>query len=167
MTLNDLFKLIGENPAYIMMYFSLIPIAAFVAGVMGNGEGEKSPWREFYSLLIYLVCIPGIFAFALSVYNFLFERHPILDTDVLTQILPICSMIATLLLIKRNVSFDEIPGFGKISGLMSMVAATFAFMWFIDRTHILAITYIPFWQVILIFVVLYLFIRWGWLRFIA
>ena len=167
MTLNDFFKLIGENPSYILMYFSLIPIAVLVAGIMGRGEGALSPWREFYSLLIYMVCIPGIFATALSVYYFLFERHPILDTDLLTQVLPICSMIATLLLIKRNVSFDDIPGFQKISGLMSLIVATFAFMWFIDRTHLVAITYIPFWQVILIFVVLYLCIRWGWSRFIT
>lgn len=167
MTLQDLFKLIGENPSYVLMYFSLIPIAALVAGVLGKGEGSISPWREFYSLLIYLVGIPGIFSVALGVYYFLFERHPILDTNVLTQVLPVCSMTATLLLIKRNVSFDEIPGFGKISGLISMTVATFAFMWFIDRTHIVAITFIPFWQVIVIFIILYLIIRWGWSRFIS
>ena len=167
MSLQDLFKLIGENPSYVLMYFSLIPIAALVAGVMGKGEGALTPWREFYSILIYLVCIPGIFSVSLAVYYFLFERKPILETDVLTQILPTCSMIATLLLIKRNVSFEDIPGFGKISGLMSMTAATFVFMWFIDKTHIIAITYIPFWQVVIIFIILYLLIRLGWSRFIS
>ena len=167
MTLQELFQQIGKNSSYFLMYFSLIPIAALVAGVMGRGEGDKTPWREFYALLIFAVCIPGIFAAALSVYYFLFERHPILDTDVLTQILPVCSMTATLLLIKRNVSFDAVPGFGKISGLLSMTAAAIVFMWFIDRTHIIAITYIPFWQVAIIFIILYLLIRWGWIRLVS
>ena len=167
MTLQELFQQIAKNPSNFLMYFSIIPIAALVAGVLGHGEGNKTPWREFYSLLIFAVCIPGIFAAALSVYYFLFERHPILDTDVLTQILPVCSMTATLLLIKRNVSFDDIPGFGKISGLLSMTAAAIVFMWLIDRTHIVAFTYIPFWQVVIIFIILYLFIRWGWMRFVS
>ncbi len=167
MTLQELFQQIAKNSSNFLMYFSIIPIAALVAGVLGHGEGNKTPWREFYSLLIFAVCIPGIFAAALSIYYFLFERHPILDTDVLTQILPICSMTATLLLIKRNVSFDEIPGFGKISGLLSMTAAAIVFMWLIDRTHIIAFTYIPFWQVVIIFIILYLLIRWGWMRFVS
>ena len=167
MTLQELFQQIAKYPSNFLMYFSLIPVAALVAGVIGRGEGAKTPWREFYALLIFAVCIPGIFAAALSVYYFLFEWHPILYTDVLTQILPICSMTATLLLIKRNVSFDTIPGFGKISGLLYMTAAAIVLMWFIDKTHIIAITYIPFWQVAIIFIILYLLIRWGWLRFIS
>ena len=167
MTLQELFQQIAKYPSNFLMYFSLIPVAALVAGVIGRGEGAKTPWREFYALLIFAVCIPGIFAAALSVYYFLFEWHPILYTDVLTQILPICSMTATLLLIKRNVSFDAIPGFGKISGLLYMTAAAIVLMWFIDKTHIIAITYIPFWQVAIIFIILYLLIRWGWLRFIS
>ena len=167
MTLQELFQQIAKYPSNFLMYFSLIPVAALVAGVIGRGEGAKTPWREFYALLIFAVCIPGIFAAALSVYYFLFEWHPILYTDVLTQILPICSMTATLLLIKRNVSFDAIPGFGKISGLLYMTAAAIVLIWFIDKTHIIAITYIPFWQVAIIFIILYLLIRWGWLRFIS
>lgn len=162
MTLRQLFDLIGNNPVYILFYFAIIPFAALLANVLGKGEGNLSPWKFLYSILIYAVCIPGIFAVTLSVYFFLFEKRSILDTDVYTQILPVVSMVLTLLIIRRNADFDYIPGFDKLSGLMMMIAATLGIMWFIDRTHIYAITYLRFEVVVLIFFVLLLVIRFGW-----
>lgn len=162
MTLRQLFDLIAENPAYILFYFAIIPFAAFLAGALSKGEGHLSPWKYLYSILIYAVCVPGIFAVTLSVYYFLFERRSILDTDVYIQLVPIISMVVTLLIIRRYVDFDYIPGFDKISGLMMMIAATLGIMWFIDRTRIYAITYLRFEVVVLIFFALLLVIRFGW-----
>ena len=167
MTLQQLFDLISGNPAYILFYFAIIPFAALLANLLGKGEGHLSPWKFLYAILIFAVCIPGIFAVTLSVYFFLFEKRSILDTDVYIQLLPILSMILTLLIIKRNVDFDAIPGFDKLSGLMMMIAATLGIMWFIDRTHIYAITYLRFEVVLLIFFALLLIIRFGWSRIFA
>ena len=164
MTLQELFNLIGENPSWVIIYFSLIPLTAILAGYFGRGEGHLTPWRQLYSVLIYLVSIPGIFAITLSIYFFLFERRSILATDVYNQILPVVSMIGTLLLIKQNVDMDRIPGFGKITGLMLMIFSALAIMWALDRTfiHIVAFTYMPFYYVIIIFFALLLAIRYGW-----
>ena len=109
------------------------------------------PWKYLYSSLIYLVCVPGIFALFLSIYVFIFERRSIFQTDIYTQVLPIVSMFATLLLIRRNVSLDLVPGFGKITGLFMMIAAAFAFFWVLDKTHIIVISFLPLWQGVLIF----------------
>jgi hypothetical protein len=166
MTLQDFFKLLGENPTYVLIYFALIIITALLAGLLGKNEGHLSPWTYLYSALIYLVSVPGLFAISLSIYLFLFERRSVLETDILSQILPAVSMVMTLFIISRNVSFKDIPGFDKISGLIFMIMATFAFMWFLDRTHIYVFSYIPFWQAILIFIVLFILIRIGWSRFI-
>ena len=162
MTLQEFFNLLSENPIWILAYFILIPFTAMLAGIIGKGEGHLDPWRHLYATLIYLVCVPGIFAVTLSVYVFIFERRSIFETDIYTQILPILSMVATLLLIRRNVSLDLIPGFDKITGLIMMIAATFAFMWVLDKTHIWVVSFLPFWQGILIFIGLLLVIRWGW-----
>jgi hypothetical protein len=108
--------------------------------------------------------VPGIFAVTLSVYVFVFERRSIFQTDIYTQILPVLSMIGTLLLIRRNVDLDLIPGFDKITGLIMMITATFALMWVLDKTHIWVVSFLPFWQGILIFIGLLLVIRWGWSR---
>ena len=164
MTLKEFFDLLGEQPIYILVYFLIIPFTALLVLLLGRGEGHLPPWKYLYSTLIYGVCVPAIFSVTLSVYLFLFERRSILETDVLTQLLPIASMAATLLLISKNVPLERVPGFGKISGLMMVITATFAFMWFIDRTRIFAFTYIPFQYVILIFIVLLIVIRFGWSR---
>jgi hypothetical protein len=164
MTLQEFFRLLGNNPSYILLYFGLIPVTALLAGFLGSNEGHLSPWKYLYSALIYLVCIPGIFALTLNIYLFLFERRSVLESDIFSQILPVFSMVGTLLIIRRNVSFAAIPGFDNLSGLVTMITATFAFMWFIDRTHIYVFTSIPFWQVIVIFFGLFLVIRFGWSR---
>lgn len=162
MTLQEFFELITNNPAYIIFYFSIIPFAALLAGILGKGEGHLTPWNYLYSALIYLVCVPGIFAVTLDVYLFLFEKQSIFDTDIFTQILPVVSMVLTILIAKNNVNLDLIPGFGKLSALITMIAATLAIMWFIDRTRIYVFSYLRFEVAIGIFIALLLVIRFGW-----
>ena len=111
MTLAEFFEWIGERPGLILSYFIAIPVVALLAGLFNKGEGHLSPWKYLFSVLIYLVAIPGIFAVTLSVYMFLFERRSIMDTNMYTQVLPIFSMIVTILIIKREVDLDLVPGF--------------------------------------------------------
>ena len=102
MTLGEFFELCGRNPMLVLGYFILIPLIALLAMFFSKGEGHLSPWKYLYSVLIYLVCIPGIFAITLSVYLFLFERRSIMDTNMYTQVLPIFSMIVTIMLINAQ-----------------------------------------------------------------
>ena len=46
-----------------------------------------------------------------------------------------------------------------------MISATLAIMWFVDRTHIYVISYLPFPVALGIFLALLLLIRLGWARF--
>lgn len=164
MTLQEFFNLLGQNPQLILAFFGLIPFTAFVAGILGKGEGHIAPWSYLYSTLIYLIAIPGIFAITLNIYLFIFERRSIMNTDLYTQILPILSMVVTLLLIKKNVDLDRIPGFGKLSGLIMVILSVFAILWVIEKTRIYAITFIPFQYFILLFAGLLLVVRLGWTR---
>lgn len=167
MTLRDFFTLLATNPEVLIFFFVACPLTALLASWLGRGEGHITPWKYLYSSLVYIICIPGIFAITLNVYMFLFERQSVFDMDIWTQILPIVSMILTLLLIRKNVSFDQVPGFGKIHGLMVMIGAILVLMWLIDRTHIIAISFIPFHQVILAFLVLLGIAMIGWRKFSA
>ena len=162
MTLFELFELCADNPSLILGYFLLIPFTAFLALILGRHEGHLSPWKYLYSILVYLVSIPGLFAVILNIYLFLFERRPILETDVYSQILPIFSMVGTLLLIKANVDLDKIPGFDKLTAFLMIVSMVMGIMWILDKTHIIAFTYIPFYYVILILIALIAMIRIGW-----
>lgn len=167
MTLQEFINWLGDRPFYIISFFLLIPFTAFLTGLMGKNEGHLAPWKYLYAVLIYLICIPGIFSFALNIYLFLFERRSIFEWDIYTQIIPVFSMIATLLLIRNNVSFEYIPGFGRLSGLVMMIFTIIAFMWFLDRTHIIIFSYLPISTLLIIFIVFLLLVRFGWSRFFS
>ncbi len=162
MTLKDFFDLLSNNPSYILSFFLLVPIAALIGTVIGKGEEGETIWQSYYSILIFLVAIPGIFAITLSIYLFSFERRSIFDTDIYTQILPIISMIATIFIVKRTVSLDTIPGFGKLSGLIMMIGAALITMWVLEKTHIVVFSYIPVQYALLFIVGLMVVFRVGW-----
>ena len=167
MTLLELFELIGDNPAIILGYFLLIPFTAFLAYLLGKDEGHLSPWKYLYSVLVYMVSIPGLFAVILNIYLFLFERRPILESDIYSQILPIFSMAGTLMLIKANVDLDKVPGFERLTAFLMIVTIVMGIMWILDKTRIIAFTFIPFYYVILILLGLVAMIRLGWKKMAA
>jgi hypothetical protein len=129
---------------------------------MGRGEGHLSPWKYLYSAIVYLVCVPGIFATALAVYLFLFEQGgSIFNLNLLTQVLPIGAMLATLAVVRRNVAFGYIPGFGKLTDLIMTIVTVFVLMYFLNRLHLVAWVYVPVQWLLLIVVGLLLIVRFG------
>jgi len=162
MTLQELFDYFSANPAALLLFFLGIPLTALLSNVMGRGEGHLSPWKYLYSVLVFLACVPGIFAAALAVYLFLFERgNSIFNVNLLTQVLPIVSMIATLAIVRRNAPFEHIPGFGKLSSLMLMIGAVFILMYFLNRLHLVAWVQVPVHYLLFIIGGLLLAFRFG------
>jgi hypothetical protein len=167
MTLQDFFNWIGNNPTFVLYVFICLPLIAFIIGYMSGQDGNNSPWKYLYAAIIYVICIPGIFAMTLNVYLFLFERKSVFEANVYTQILPIVSMFASLVIIRSKVNLDLIPGFDKLSGLVMMITCAICFMWFLDRTHIYVFSFMPFWQVAGILLALILLMRLGWKNFVS
>ncbi len=164
MTLQDGINWLGEHPSLAIFYMLMPPFTALIMAVLAKGEGHLSPWRYLYAVLIYATCIPGVFSFAFNAYFFLFERRSILESDVFTQVLPIFSMIATLLIIRRNTDLRDVPGFDNIGGLVTIISSVMVMMWFLDKVRIVIFSYLPFWQLAAILVGLVLFVRYGWWR---
>jgi len=164
MTLGEFVQWLGSAPQYIIGYFLLIPALAAMMWFIAADQGHASPWKYVYSVLIYAVCIPGITAIAFNLYLFAFQRQNIFSTDVFTQILPVLSMFLTLWLIRKNVSFALIPGFDKISQLITIIFAVLFLMWVGDKVRIYSITFVPLWMIIAIFVGMILLIRYAWSR---
>jgi len=161
MTLRDLFAYVSAHPDYVIFFFALLPFAALLGSFLDGDRGHTSPWKYIYSGIIYLVCIPGIFALTLNVYLFLFEKQSVLNMNLVTQVLPILSMVITLLIIRRNMDMSYIPGFDKLSGLLMLITAVLGLMWIIDRTHIIAFIQLRFEVVLLVFIGLLLMLRFG------
>ena len=152
----------------MVAFFLVLPFIALLAGFITKGEGHLSPWKYLYSGLIYLVCVPGIFAAALAVYLFLFEQGgSIYNVNLLTQVLPVVSMIVTLGIIRRNTPFEYIPGFGKLSDLILLIVSVFVLMYFLDRIHLIAWVYVPVQWLIAIVVGLLILFRFGLKRMLS
>lgn len=164
MTLGEFVQWLGSAPQYIIGYFLLIPVLAALMWFIAADQGHVSPWKYVYSVLIYAVCIPGITAIAFNLYLFAFQRQNIFSTDVFTQILPVLSMFLTLWLIRKNVGFAFIPGFDKISQLITIIFAVLFLMWLGDKVRIYSITFVPLWMILAIFVGMILLIRYAWAR---
>lgn len=159
MTLGEFFEHCNQSPALLLGFFILIPLIALLAMFFSKGQRHLSTWKYLYSVLIYLVAIPGIFAVTLSIYLFLFERRSIMDINIYTQILPVVSMMATFILIRKQVDLDLVPGFDKLSGMVIILAVLMIVLWVLDKTHIFSIMIIPFYVVILMLVAGFLVIR--------
>jgi len=104
--------------------------------VHGKDHGGRSPWNYFYSVLIYLSSVPGIFFFFIIFYLAIFQRVNLLQLSLFTYILPVVSMFITLIIIRKSVTFDEIPGFNKIIGLFAILLSTFLILLILDRLRI-------------------------------
>jgi len=166
MTLGQFFEVVSLQPSIVLFYFFALPFTAFLATIFGKGEGHLSPWKYLYTVLVYLACIPGIFAITLNIYMFLFERQPVMETNLFTQILPVLCMLLTIWMIRRNVSLNDVPGFDKISSLVFIITVLICMMWILEKTHIFIFTYLPFYQFVLIFIVFLILTRLAWSRMI-
>ncbi|TDB64607.1 hypothetical protein [Arundinibacter roseus] len=162
MTLSDLFESIAQNPLPLFLFFIALPLIAWTLGGLATGSRAVESWGMVFAVLVYAACIPGIFAVTLNVYLFLFERQSIWHANLLLQVVPVISMVITLLLIRKKIPFDLIPGFGKLSGFMTLIAALIGIMWFLDRLRLIAFTYVPFSALLIGFVLMLVLIRFAW-----
>lgn len=161
MTLGQFFSHCSQNPSTLLTLFVALPLTAFLALIFGKNEGHLSPWKYLYSVLVYMACIPGIFALTLSIYMFFFERGSIMNANIYTQILPVICMMLTLWLIRRNVDFQYVPGFDKIGSLVFFLTVLIVLLWILEKTNIVVFTYMPFYQFGLLFLGMILLLRFG------
>ncbi len=164
MTLQQLFESATANSSLLIYLFLALPVLAFFLSWISDEEGNQNPWRYFFSTLIYMVCIPGIFAIILCIYSFFFERQNLLQVNVLIYFLPILSMLATLLFIRRKVDLAEIPGFDRIGGFMMVIAATFIIILILQKMRIWVVFMGSMWHLLALFLVLFVGFKIGFER---
>lgn len=137
MTVRELVFLLDEKPWWMVSYFVGLPLMAWLMSIFhGTDRGSQSPWKYFYSAFVYLACAPGVFSAVLTGYVIFFTRENLLDASLLIHVAPIISMFLTLAIIRKSLSFDEIPGFDRLSGLITMIAVTFIFILGLYKTKI-------------------------------
>ena len=135
MTTQELIDFAGQYPLILLLTFAGIPLFTWLSGFVAENCGEN-PWKWFYSVIVHISCIPGVFAAVLLAYSILFIRQNLLQVNALIYFLPLVSMAITLALVGRKVSFEELPGFDRLSGLVVLIAATFVVILALERTRI-------------------------------
>ena len=162
MSIIDVIDLLGEYPAALIGIFVVIPLFSFLYGQLhARRRGNESPHKYVYSVLVYVSCIPGALSLVLTTYVFFFLRANLLAVNLLVFFLPIVSMVITLAVIGRQADVDDLPGFGRITGLFVLLIVTFILALLIQRTRIWVLFRGSIVTFILVVIVLFLALRWA------
>jgi len=137
MTTRQFMDYLSSFPEWVMWTIWLAPpVLSWIAGMIhGQGRGGSNPWKYMYAILIYWVCVPGVLSALLTGYSLFFVKENLLDQNLFVYIIPIVAMGVTLPLIRKNVPFDEVPGFDRLSGLITVIAITFGLALAIYKTR--------------------------------
>ncbi len=161
MTLRELFQLANTDPKWLIYYFLGIPMVCFLLFLFIKDSNKAFKINWFFTIICFLVVIPGIFSIAINIYLYLIERQSILDLNLVTQVLPIGSAITSLYFIRKIISFDYIPGFEKLTSISAIIFGIITLIWIADRTQIFAISIVPISFIFVSIVGIVLFIRFG------
>jgi hypothetical protein len=162
MTLRELIHSAGQYWLPVFAVLVAVPVVSFLVGMSHrNGEGRNAPWKFAYTVLVYLACIPGIFGAVLTAYTMFFSKESLLDANPLIYFMPIATMVVTLVLIRKRVSFDDVPGFGRLSGLLVLIGCSFAIALALHKTRILIGFFGSIGTLFLLAVGAFALLKWG------
>jgi len=137
MSITDLINLADRHQLVLVGVFVVIPLLAWLLSRLHKPDGgANAPWKYAYALLVYVTCVPGMFAGVITAYSLFFSRDNLMQVSLPVYFLPIVSMVVTLVFIRRAVSFKDVPGFDRLSGLMTLVGCSFAIALAIQKTNI-------------------------------
>ena len=162
MTISQIMDAIGGYGVFIIIIFVIIPLAAFAYGkAVGKEKAVQSPHKYIYSFLIYLSSVPGMFSLVLCAYALFILKANLLEVNIVVYFVPIISMIATIILIRKNVDLNYVPGFDRLYGLFIVLGATFTIALMILQTRIFLFFGSSIMTLVVFVVILYLALQWG------
>ena len=162
MTISDLAAVLAAHPWPIVILFCGLPPVAYLFGKLhGEGRGRQAPYKYVYSVLIYASCVPAMFVAVLLAYMLFFLRANLMEVNVLVYFLPLLSVIVTVAIIRRFVELAEIPGFGRLAGLMVLLGVTFGVTLAIMKTRIWVFFGGSLWALLLIAIAVFGLLQWS------
>ncbi len=161
-TFNELVRLGERYWPWLLIYFCVPPLLALLLWpVTREIWRAKPPLSYLYSLLVYLVAIPGVFSLILLGYSVFFLHQNLLEVNALFYFLPGLSMLMTLIIIGRSVSFGDLPAVDHIIGLITVLGITFLAVLFIYKTRIFIGFFGSIETLILLAVGVFILLKWG------
>lgn len=163
MTIQSLIKRLEYvDPMILIGAFAAPPLLVWLMGIfIGQDRARRNPWRYLYSLFVYLVSVPGMLSCVLIAYGLFFLRQNLLQVNVFVYYLPILSMIFTLVLIGRKVSWRFLPGVDRLYAVMIALIITFGGILAIQKTRIFVVFFGSVKFLIIIAVVCFILLKWA------
>jgi len=139
MTIRQLMTDVSMQPMWVQLAALAIPVVftLFCSLFHEEADGNQWPWKYVYSLIIFAVCIPGIFSMVVTGYSMFFASENLLDANVLFIFGPLATMLLTVQVIKWNrISIDRLPGFKRLIGFGMMIGAASVGALLINKSRI-------------------------------
>jgi len=136
MSIRDLIQLASAYPGWLSLGFGALPVMALLMLLFPRVQRYSALCQYLYASLTYLACIPGMCSAVLLAYSLFIARENLLDVNLLVYFLPLLAMGLTLVIIGKQVSFRDLPGFGRLAGLMTLIAVSFALVLFVNKVFI-------------------------------
>jgi hypothetical protein len=122
MSINEL---LGQLTAYwpwVLGYLLGLPAMVLLLNGFYRPRLVRQPLDYVYSTIIYASTVPGVLAAILVFYSLFIIRNNLLQVNVVVYFLPLISMGMVLWLIRLRTGFDRLPGFERLSGLITLIA---------------------------------------------
>jgi len=160
MTTRELLTWIGESSWLVPVYCIGTPLLAWLCRFAHpRGGGGRGPWRFVYAALVYLACVPGVFAAVITAYSLLFVRENLLDVNPLIYFGPIAGMIATLVVIGQVVETRRLPGVDRLSAFITLLAVSFFAIFFVSRLFVGLLFFANIWHLLIIALVVFVVLK--------
>ena len=121
MTVENIIDWLGGFPNLILIYFSTLFLISIMGLFLVTKRNFRSPINYFYGGLVYAVTLPGILSGVLILYSLFFLKLNLLQLNVFTYYLPVIFTMVTLIIINKTIALKTIPGFDRLSGLVSLI----------------------------------------------
>lgn len=160
MTIDQLLPRLSTHQGALIIYFALIPVAAFALSFFHSVYGgRRPPWNGLYALLTYLVTIPTAAIATATGYLIFTETISFGELSFLPTYLPLISFVLTTLIIKRAVDFYYIPWMLNPVGMLLLMIFTLSGGVYFYHTEIFLLFGEPLLTLLLVAVVAFVILR--------
>lgn len=125
MTVEGLVTAVAQDKVALIFLFLLLPCMALLMNKLTSLRGVESPYTHIYSGTIYIACICGILSLCIWVHTAIFQVKSLIDLNFFIYYLPIISMIATLIIIKKQIRLSQLPWYGEFYELVVLLFIAF------------------------------------------
>ena len=124
MTVNDFLAYLEQYQLWVAAGLLAIPVLCALLNQTQQKATERTGIHYIYSAAVFSTSIPGLFSAIILFYSLFFAKVNLLEVNMVLYFLPLITMVATLLVVKRRVGFDILPGFDRLAGLMILLGLT-------------------------------------------